>query len=78
MDSIDITDSTFSLGITQGNNSEGCNSDYTMFIYIGAGILVLFIYMFVYKFYMNKQKGSQQLECDGGFCTMNGASSNDH
>ena len=74
MDSIDITDSAFSLGIPDVNtiiNAGGATSDYTMFIYIGAAILVAFIAMFVYKFYMKKQKSSQQPECDGGFCTMN-------
>ena len=78
MDSIDITDSAFSLGIQDVNtiiNTGGAISDYTMFIYIGAAILVAFIAMFVYKFYMNKRKSSEQPECDGGFCTMNNNSS---
>lgn len=73
MDSIDITDSAFSLGIPDANTiikTGGSSLDYTIFIYIGAAILVLFIYMFVYKFYMNQQK-DKQLDCEGGFCTIN-------
>lgn len=75
MDSIDITDSAFSLGIHDVNtiiNTEGMSSDYTVFIYIGAAILVAFIAMFIYKFYMNKQK-DKQLDCESGFCTINGS-----
>jgi hypothetical protein len=71
MDSIDITDSAFSLGIPDVNTivSTGeTTSDYTIFIYIGVAIVLAFIAMFVYKFYMNKQKKS---DCDGGFCTIN-------
>lgn len=73
MDSIDITDSAFSLGISDVNRITNIclTSDYTLFIYIGVAILIAFIFMFVYKFYMNKQKRSQPLDCDGGFCTIN-------
>ncbi len=74
MDSIDITDSAFSLGFSDVNNViAGGDSlkDYTIFIYIGAAILVAFIGMFVYKFYMNKKVNeNQELDCEGGFCTM--------
>ena len=56
MDAIDITDSAFCLGLSDANNvisgGDGLK-DYTIFIYIGAAILVAFIGMFVYKFYMN-------------------------
>jgi len=80
MDSIDITDSAFSLGIPGVNMIPGVNtivnmgsgnSDNTIFFYIGIAIVVAFIAMFVYKFYMNKQKNNEQIDCDGGFCTIN-------
>ena len=73
MESIDITDSAFDLGIPNVNtiiSRGGANSDYTMFIYIGVAILIAFIAMFVYKLYSNKYKKSEQVDCDGGFCTM--------
>ena len=74
MDAIDITDSAFSLGIPDANNvitTGGGVQDYTMFIYIGVAILVAFIGMFVYKFCMNKKAtDNQELDCEGGFCTM--------
>ena len=73
MDAIDITDSAFSLGVTDVNQIVGGSSttDYTMFIYIGAAILVIFIGMLIYKFYQNKKNNeSMQLDCQGGFCTM--------
>lgn len=73
MDAIDITDSAFSLGLPDVNEvistSDGLK-DYTMFIYIGAAILVAFIGMFVYKFYINKKTDNEQIDCEGGFCTM--------
>lgn len=74
MDAIDITDSAFSLGLSDVNEvitSGGGLKDYTMFIYIGAAILVIFIGMFVYKFYINKKTDNEQIDCEGGFCTMN-------
>ncbi len=76
MDSIDITDSAFSLGISDVNtviSTGGGSNDNTMFIYIGAAILVAFIGMFVYKFYINKQNenANKNLDCEGGFCNMN-------
>jgi hypothetical protein len=73
MESIDITDSAFDLGIPNVNTvitTCSTNSDYAMFIYIGAAILIAFIAMFVYKLYSNKYKKSEQVDCDGGFCTM--------
>lgn len=72
MDAIDITDSAFALdapgvnSILSGDSSSF--TDYTMFIYIGAAILVIIIAMFIYKFYQNKK--NQQEDCEGGFCTM--------
>jgi hypothetical protein len=75
MDEIDITDSAFALDIHDMNEVVtigGGLKDYTIFIYIGAAILVAFIGLFVYKFYMNKkEKDNQQLDCEGGFCTIN-------
>jgi|688.fasta_scaffold90165_2 hypothetical protein len=74
MDAIDITDSAFSLDIPNTNDiitMDGVMKDYTMIIYIGATILVAFIGMFVYKFYTNKKvNDNQELDCEGGFCTM--------
>ena len=82
MDAIDITDSAFSLGIPDTNNvitTGGGFQDYTMFIYIGAAILVAFIGLFVYKFCMNKKvNDNQELDCEGGFCTMGDKSSTSH
>ena len=82
MDAIDITDSAFSLGIPSVNEAisgESGINDYTIFIYIGAAILVAFIGMFVYKFYMNKtQSDVEQSDCPGGFCTMDNRSSTSH
>jgi hypothetical protein len=75
MDAIDITDSAFALGIPDVNEvitTGGELKDYTMYIYIGVAILVAFIGMFIYKFYINKSVNeNQQLDCEGGFCTMN-------
>lgn len=77
MDSIDITDSAFSLDvpdinevITTGGGISSDMKDYTMFIYIGAAILVVIIGMFIYKFYQNKKNKEVQFDCEGGFCTM--------
>lgn len=72
MDSIDITDSAFSLeipGVNKVIDIDGMK-DYTIFIYIGATIVIAFITMFIFKFYMNKTNSSNQLDCSGGFCTM--------
>ena len=75
MDNIDITDSAFSLDIPNINNVVasdigGSSNDYTMFIYIGAAILVALIGMFIYKFYQNKQRNNDNMDCTGGFCNM--------
>ena len=83
MDSIDITDSTFSLDVPDlnkvidSNNGGGIigggNSDYIIYIYIGISILIAVIGIFIFhnfmKFYQNKK--SENIEdCPGGFCTM--------
>lgn len=80
MDSIDITDSAFSLGLPNASdviyNSDGIG-DYSVFIYIGAAIVVLFISMFVYKFCMNQkidENRNEKTDCQGGFCNMNSCS----
>ena len=75
MDSIDITDSTFSLNVPDLNKAidssiGGGTNDYTMYIYIGAAILVAIIGMFIFKFYQNKNKSQNNQDCPGGFCTM--------
>lgn len=73
MDNIDITDSAFSLAVPDLNNiissGESIITDYTMFIYIGAAILIAIISMLIYKFYQNK-RNNQDETCSGGFCTM--------
>lgn len=78
MDSIDITDSAFSLDIPDVNRiivgGNNLSTDNTMFIYIGAAILIVLIAVFIYKFYVNKQ-GHNDLDCTGGFCTMKNTSS---
>ena len=58
MESIDITDSVFSLDVSQviGNNINGeTNYDYTMYIYIGSAVLIILIGIFIYRYYKNKQ-----------------------
>jgi hypothetical protein len=71
IDSIDITDSAFSLDVptiaTGGSNSP---IDYTMFIYIGIAVIVLIVGFFIYKNYRNKQNVMAE-DCQGGFCNMN-------
>ena len=85
MDSIDITDSTFSLDIRNLNQvidsntmtmGGDTNGDYTMYIYIGVAALVVIIGMFIFKFYQNKKTNESvfdngEQDCPGGFCTMN-------
>ena len=69
MESIDITDSVFSLDVSQviGNNINGeTNYDYTMYIYIGLAVLIIIIGIFIYRYYKNKQN---EEDCTGGFCS---------
>jgi hypothetical protein len=75
MDSIDITDSNFSLNLPDSNEvinlGGGFSTDYTMYIYIGAAILLAIIIVYIYKYFQNKKnQNNQQLDCEGGFCTM--------
>ena len=71
IDSIDITDSAFSLDVptivTSGSDS---TTDYTMFIYIGVAVIVLIVGFFIYKTYRTRQNASAE-DCEGGFCNMN-------
>jgi hypothetical protein len=83
MDSIDITDSKFSLEMPNMNN--GISSDittsdmfggsikpeYTMYIYIGVAILLGLLFIFYYKYYQNKKNKQSEIDCPGGFCSMN-------
>jgi uncharacterized membrane protein YfhO len=76
MDSIDITDSVFSLDVPDLNQVIGSvddvlSNDYTMYIYIGISILVIIIGMFIFKFHQNKKREQSGDDCEGGFCTMN-------
>ena len=63
--------------INEINISGGSDSnDNNMFIFIGALFLISIIGMFVFKFYQNnknnnKNNNNNQLDCPGGFCTMN-------
>jgi hypothetical protein len=85
MDSIDITDSTFSLDVPDINNGIQVNSpkefldeiklpfdvDKNLFVYIGIAVLVSLIGFFVYNYYKKKSKKNVSFEdCPGGFCTM--------
>ena len=87
MDSIDITDSAFSLDIPDMNNIIPFDSstdllggaklpfdtDNNLFIYIGLLLLVSLVGFFVYNYYQNK-KNKQNVsfeDCPGGFCTIN-------
>lgn len=74
MDSIDITDSTFSLNVPDINeiisSGGGTINDYTMYIYIGVAILIILVGIFIYKYYQNKKSDQSIDDCPGGFCTM--------
>lgn len=81
MDSIDITDSAFSLEAPTLpetlNFSGNLSSDYTSIFYIGIGILIL-VGLFYFGYYKSKKNGhnnnndiNDNLDCSGGFCTMN-------
>jgi hypothetical protein len=70
MDDIDITDTAFSLAFNNATTNTPI-TDNTIFIYIGASILIIFIFMFAYKFYTDKPAKQIQMDCQGGFCTMN-------
>ncbi len=78
MDSIDITDSAFSLNIPNVNEiipTHIISSDYSTYIYIGIASLILLIAFFIFKYYQNKkntQQSNNNLDCPGGFCPMNG------
>ena len=79
-----IVDAAFSLEMPDVNNVSVNNvsvnnvsvgdglKDYTMFIYIGAAILVVFIGVFLYKSYVNKRLNNDNkvMDCEGGFCSM--------
>jgi hypothetical protein len=78
MDSIDITDSTFSLAMPDINNvmssdiiGGSIKTDYNMYMYIGVAILIGLIGVFVYKYYKNKKNNQSEIDCPGGFCTIN-------
>ena len=76
MNSIDITDSVFSLDVPDLNNvvdnvNNVVNNDYTMYIYIGIATLVIIIGTFIFKYYQNEKSKQDVNDCEGGFCTMN-------
>ena len=71
MDSIDITDSAFSLNTP--SIIVGSTSDTTIYLYIGAVILIALFGFFTYRFYQTKRINSTlEPDCEGGFCTMEG------
>jgi len=75
MDSIDVTDSVFSLDVPDLNKvvdgiDNVVNNGYTSYIYIGIFILVI-ICIFGFKYYQNKKSKQYVNDCEGGFCTMN-------
>lgn len=82
MDSIDITDSAFSLEIPDINNASnsdilgwsGFNLGFLKqdYIFIGIAILIGLICIFAYQYYKNKKnkKSVSFHDCPGGFCTM--------
>ncbi len=75
IDSIDITDSAFSLDVPVPEINNIVNvggsgtTDYTMFIYIGVAVIVLTVGFFIYKTYRSKQNKMVE-DCSGGFCNM--------
>ncbi len=72
MDSIDITDSAFSLNTPSIIGGENL-SDTTIYLYIGAVILIALFGFFTYRFYQTKRINSTlEPDCEGGFCTMEG------
>jgi hypothetical protein len=75
MDSIDVTDSAFSLNAPEVSdlisNGDSAN-DYTIYIYAVIASLILFIFLFVFKYYQSKSiPQNEELDCTGGFCSMN-------
>ena len=74
MDSIDITDPAFTLDTnTVVNKLDDMSniSSTSMIMYIGIVIVLLFIGMFIYRYYQNKktnQSNQNVLDCPGGFC----------
>lgn len=77
MDSIDITDSAFSLNIPDVNEiipTSILSSNYSTYIYIGIASLIILIGFMIFKYYQNKKNTNQSnnnLDCPGGFCSMN-------
>jgi hypothetical protein len=86
MDSIDITDTDFSLEINDMNiNQVNSNTDIVggsgsgfdwgsinqEYIYIGIIILLGLIGLFVFNYYQSKKNNQKELDCPGGFCTIN-------
>lgn len=80
MDSIDITDSAFSLDVSDvvgdiiGSSNMDTN-DYTMYLYIGAAILVIIIGTYIFNIYkknrLNNNDNNDNIDCTAGFCMMN-------
>lgn len=82
MESIDITDSTFTLNIPenmdmdmgsklnmdtlQNSFSNTFLDNYMMIIFIG----LFCIGIFIYKYYHKKNPNTENMDCPGGFCNM--------
>lgn len=80
MDSIDITDSAFTLDVPEVNYILSSTSDKSfqissmIYIYIGIAAFALLAILYFYKKNTNEKKNiSNQYsqDCPGGFCTMN-------
>lgn len=70
MDSIDITDSEFSLNVPQLNSFKGVGDDVN-YIYIGIAVVLLLVGVFAYNYFSAKSKHvTFKDDCEGGFCTM--------
>lgn len=63
----DIIDPAFDLANTI---IDPVTTDNSYYLYIGIGIVVIFIGLFAYKFYMNKSTENGP-DCPGGFCNNN-------
>ena len=83
MDSIDITDSAFSLDFTDNKvlSSDiggSVQTDYMTYIYIGLAALIILGGVYIFKMYQNNKNkvvlNDESMDCPGGFCMPNTSS----